>query len=153
MIKCGCGLNAFFIPHQSRVVLNCCRLYGTGYKLLCQNTELGNQAECNVLPGVSTVLCWIHTGYALQGPYFAPPYEPLPKHVRFIYDGAPMDLSLKAEEAAGFFAKMLDHEYTKKRIFCDNFFQDWRKVMKQCSSNDVIITIDVIMMSSLLVKS
>lgn len=64
-----------------------------------------------------------------------------------------MDLSLKAEEAAGFFAKMLDHDYTKKRIFCDNFFQDWRKVMKQCSSNDVILTSDVIMMSSFLVMS
>jgi len=42
-----------------------------------------------------------------------------------------MDLSLKAEEAAGFFAKMLDHDYTKKRIFCDNFFQDWRKEMTE----------------------
>ena len=63
-----------------------------------------------------------------QGPYFAPLYEPLPEHVQFVYDGAPMKLSEKAEEAAGFFAKMLDHEYTKKDIFCQNFFQDWRKV-------------------------
>ena len=63
-----------------------------------------------------------------QGPYFAPPYEPLPPDVRFIYNGSPMDLSLKAEEAAGFFAKMLDHEYTTKDVFCQNFFQDWRKV-------------------------
>ena len=39
-----------------------------------------------------------------------------------------MELSESAEEAAGFFAKMLDHEYTKKDIFCENFFADWRKV-------------------------
>ena len=42
-----------------------------------------------------------------------------------------MELSEKAEEAAGFFAKMLDHDYTKKDIFCNNFFQDWRKVCIQ----------------------
>ncbi len=39
-----------------------------------------------------------------------------------------MKLSPKAEEAAGFFAKMLDHEYTTKDVFCNNFFQDWRRV-------------------------
>lgn len=64
----------------------------------------------------------------LQGPYFAPAYEPLPSDVRFLYNGNPMRLSEKAEEAAGFFAKMLDHDYTTKDVFCKNFFQDWRKV-------------------------
>ena len=39
-----------------------------------------------------------------------------------------MELSEKAEEAAGFFAKMLDHDYTTKDVFCKNFFEDWRKV-------------------------
>ena len=39
-----------------------------------------------------------------------------------------MPLSEKAEEAAGFFGKMLEHEYTSKDIFCNNFFEDWRKV-------------------------
>ena len=39
-----------------------------------------------------------------------------------------MELSEPAEEAATFFAKMLDHDYTKKQVFCDNFFADWRKV-------------------------
>ena len=73
-----------------------------------------------------------------QGPYFAPLYEPLPEDVQFIYDGVPMKLSEKAEEAAGFFAKMLDHEYTKKDIFCQNFFQDWRKVGRVRFNNDVI---------------
>ena len=48
--------------------------------------------------------------------------------MRFYYNGKAMELSDKAEEAATFFAKMLDHDYTKKDIFCSNFFADWRKV-------------------------
>ena len=63
-----------------------------------------------------------------SGPYFAPPYEPLPPEVEFLYDGKAIQLSEKAEEAAGFFAKMLDHDYTTKDVFCNNFFEDWRKV-------------------------
>ena len=65
-----------------------------------------------------------------KGPYFAPPYERLPPNVNFLYNGKPMALSEKAEEAAGFFAKMLSHDYTTKEVFCKNFFQDWRKVSR-----------------------
>ena len=75
----------------------------------------------------------------LQGPYFAPPYERLPDDVRFVYDGREMELSQNAEEAAGFFAKMLDHDYTSKDVFCDNFFQDWRKVRQQCVCVSMLI--------------
>ncbi|NXM30048.1 TOP1M topoisomerase, partial [Oxyruncus cristatus] len=64
-----------------------------------------------------------------RGPYFAPPYEPLPENVRFYYDGKPLKLSSAAEEVATFYAKMLDHEYTTKEIFQNNFFHDWRKEM------------------------
>ncbi|XP_061113128.1 DNA topoisomerase 1 isoform X2 [Conger conger] len=64
-----------------------------------------------------------------KGPVFAPPYEPLPKNVKFYYDGKPMKLSAPAEEVATFFAKMLDHEYTTKDIFRKNFYKDWRKEM------------------------
>ena len=39
-----------------------------------------------------------------------------------------MKLSERAEEAATFFGKMLDSDYCKKDIFCENFFADWRKV-------------------------
>lgn len=42
--------------------------------------------------------------------------------------GKPLKLSLAAEEVATFYAKMLDHEYTTKEIFQNNFFNDWRKV-------------------------
>ncbi|KAL2103983.1 hypothetical protein ACEWY4_000851 [Coilia grayii] len=64
-----------------------------------------------------------------KGPVFAPPYEPLPGHVRFYYDGKPFKLSNGAEEVATFFAKMLDHEYTTKDAFRKNFFKDWKKEM------------------------
>ncbi|CAL8325570.1 unnamed protein product [Merluccius merluccius] len=64
-----------------------------------------------------------------MGPVFALPYDPLPHHIRFFYDGKQMKLSPPAEEVATFFAKMLDHEYTTKDIFRKNFFKDWRKEM------------------------
>lgn len=63
-----------------------------------------------------------------KGPLLAPPYEPLPKSVKFKYDGHEMRLSEAAEEVATFYARMLDHEYTTKPVFNKNFFKDWRKV-------------------------
>lgn len=64
-----------------------------------------------------------------KGPVFAPPYEPLPKNVRFIYNGKHMKLSQLAEEAATFYGRMINHDYVTKKIFNDNFFKDWRKLM------------------------
>ncbi|XP_043120062.1 LOW QUALITY PROTEIN: DNA topoisomerase I, mitochondrial [Puntigrus tetrazona] len=64
-----------------------------------------------------------------KGPYFPPEYQPLPDDVRFYYNGQPLKLSLPAEEVALFFAQMLDHEYTTKEVFRNNFFRDWRKEM------------------------
>ncbi|THD20810.1 DNA topoisomerase I [Fasciola hepatica] len=64
-----------------------------------------------------------------KGPVFAPPYERLPESVHFFYDGKPIRLSDEAEEAAGFYARMLDHEYTTREVFNSNFFKDWQKVM------------------------
>ena len=40
-----------------------------------------------------------------------------------------MVLSDGAEEVATFYSKMLEHDYTKKDIFNNNFFEDWRKEM------------------------
>ena len=34
-------------------------------------------------------------------------------------------------QIAGFYAKMLEHEYTSKEIFNKNFFHDWRKEMSE----------------------
>ena len=64
-----------------------------------------------------------------RGPLFAPPYVPLPKSVKFKYDGEVMHLSPEAEEVASFYARMLDHDYTTKDVFNTNFFKDWKKVM------------------------
>ncbi|XP_051917644.1 DNA topoisomerase I, mitochondrial isoform X2 [Hippocampus zosterae] len=64
-----------------------------------------------------------------KGPYFPPDYQPLPDNVHFYYKGKRVKLSLAAEEVAVFFAQMLDHEYTTKKVFRENFFTDWRKVM------------------------
>ncbi|XP_023951485.2 DNA topoisomerase I, mitochondrial isoform X1 [Bicyclus anynana] len=64
-----------------------------------------------------------------KGPLFAPPYDLLPENVKFRYDGKVMKLSQDAEEVAGFYARMLDHDYTTKSTFNNNFFTDWRKVM------------------------
>ncbi|KAL4006093.1 hypothetical protein ACER0C_005806 [Sarotherodon galilaeus] len=64
-----------------------------------------------------------------KGPYFPPEYQPLPDNVHFYYNGKTVKLSLAAEEVAVFFAQMLDHEYTTKKVFRENFFKDWRKEM------------------------
>ncbi|XP_042607544.1 DNA topoisomerase I, mitochondrial isoform X5 [Cyprinus carpio] len=64
-----------------------------------------------------------------KGPYFPPEYEPLPDNICFNYDGQPVKLSPVTEEIATFYAKMLDHEYTSKEVFQNNFFCDWREEM------------------------
>lgn len=64
-----------------------------------------------------------------NGPYFPPAYEKLPSDVKFYYDGKNMRLSDETEEVAGFYARMIEHEYTTKDIFNKNFMEDWRKVM------------------------
>uniref|UniRef100_A0A8C9SJ15 DNA topoisomerase I n=1 Tax=Scleropages formosus TaxID=113540 RepID=A0A8C9SJ15_SCLFO len=64
-----------------------------------------------------------------KGPYFPPEYQPLPDNVRFFYNGEHIKLSPATEEVALFFAQMLDHEYTTKDVFRNNFFKDWRKEM------------------------
>lgn len=64
-----------------------------------------------------------------KGPIFPPEYKALPDNVRFIYDKKEIKLSLAAEEVAGFYAKMLNHSYTEKKKFNENFFTDWCNVM------------------------
>jgi len=64
-----------------------------------------------------------------KGPLFASEYEPLPDHVRFRYDGKVFPLSTATEEAATFYAVLLEHDYSTREIFNKNFFGDWRKRM------------------------
>jgi len=63
-----------------------------------------------------------------RGPVFADPYQRLPSDVHFYYNGRAMTLSDTAEEVAGFYARMLDHDYTTRDMFNTNFMKDWRKV-------------------------
>ncbi|KAL1475581.1 hypothetical protein MTO96_003555 [Rhipicephalus appendiculatus] len=66
-----------------------------------------------------------------RGPLFAPAYKRLPSHVRFFYNNVPVRLSAKAEEVAGFYARMLERDYTSKAAFNENFLRDWRKCMNR----------------------
>ncbi|XP_063992983.1 DNA topoisomerase I, mitochondrial [Diachasmimorpha longicaudata] len=66
-----------------------------------------------------------------KGPVFAPEYEPLPSDVKFLYNGKEMKLTPETEEVATFYARMLNHDYTTKPAFNENFFHDWREVMTE----------------------
>ncbi|XP_012256961.2 DNA topoisomerase I, mitochondrial isoform X2 [Athalia rosae] len=72
-----------------------------------------------------------------KGPVFAPEYEPLPRDVKFYYNGKEMKLSQDAEEVATFYARMLDHDYTTKEVFNSNFFHDWREVMTESERSKI----------------
>ena len=56
---------------------------------------------------------------------FAAEYERLPKDARgwLEYDGQYMNLSDGTEEVAGFYAKMLSHDFTTRDVFNNNFFK------------------------------
>ncbi|KAI1082969.1 hypothetical protein F5B20DRAFT_531072 [Whalleya microplaca] len=65
-----------------------------------------------------------------NGVLFPPPYEPLPKNVKLIYDGTPVNLALEAEEVAGFFGSMLNSTHNVENpIFQKNFFSDFKEVL------------------------
>eukprot|EP00800_Vazella_pourtalesii_P019077 TRINITY_DN634_c1_g1_i1.p1 TRINITY_DN634_c1_g1~~TRINITY_DN634_c1_g1_i1.p1 ORF type:complete len:667 (-),score=49.33 TRINITY_DN634_c1_g1_i1:31-2031(-) len=72
-----------------------------------------------------------------EGPLFPPPYETLPVSVKLLYNKHPIKLSPVSEEIAGFYSKMLDHDYTKSEIFNKNFFHDWRKYMTKDESSKI----------------
>ena len=63
-----------------------------------------------------------------QGVVFADPYERLPSNILMKYNGEPVVLGQDAEEVAGFYARMLEHDYVTKEQFNKNFFKDFRKV-------------------------
>lgn len=72
-----------------------------------------------------------------KGPVFAPDYEPLPSSVQFFYGDKEIKLSKDAEEVATFYARMIDHDYTSKDTFNDNFFADWQKVMTESEKKKI----------------
>ncbi|XP_043283648.1 DNA topoisomerase I, mitochondrial [Venturia canescens] len=72
-----------------------------------------------------------------KGPVFAPAYEPLPPKVKFYYNGKEMKLAPDTEEVATFYARMLDHDYTTKAVFNDNFMHDWRSIMTESERSKI----------------
>lgn len=64
-----------------------------------------------------------------KGPLFDDPYVPLPNNIKFYYNNEHVKLCVESEEVMGFYARMIDHDYTKKEVFNTNFFNDWRKTM------------------------
>ncbi|KAI9053751.1 hypothetical protein LZ554_002702 [Drepanopeziza brunnea f. sp. 'monogermtubi'] len=67
-----------------------------------------------------------------NGVIFPPPYEPLPKNVKLLYDGVPVTLSVEAEEIAGFFGAMLNSTLNVENpTFQKNFFQDFTDEVKK----------------------
>ncbi|QLG74399.1 hypothetical protein HG535_0G02820 [Zygotorulaspora mrakii] len=67
-----------------------------------------------------------------NGVIFPPAYEPLPSHVKLYYGNQPVDLPVKAEEVAGFFAALLESDHAKNPVFQKNFFEDFLQVLKEC---------------------
>ncbi|EAU91226.2 topoisomerase I [Coprinopsis cinerea okayama7 len=66
-----------------------------------------------------------------NGVYFPPPYEALPKHVKMKYNGKDVDLSIEAEEVAGFYGALLETDHAKDATFNKNFFTDFKKVLEK----------------------
>ncbi|KAI1264121.1 eukaryotic DNA topoisomerase I [Xylariaceae sp. FL1019] len=67
-----------------------------------------------------------------NGVLFPPPYEPLPKNVKLLYDGAPVILQEEAEEVAGFFGAMLHSTHNVENpVFQKNFFNDFKDILKR----------------------
>ncbi|KAH7252388.1 hypothetical protein BKA59DRAFT_436539 [Fusarium tricinctum] len=65
-----------------------------------------------------------------NGVLFPPEYEPLPKHVKMLYDGQPVNLSIEVEEVATFWVAMMTSGSTHhldNPVFRKNFFTDFKE--------------------------
>lgn len=74
-----------------------------------------------------------------NGVLFAPEYEPMPKHVKLIYDGKPISLSPEAEEVATFWVAMMTPasiHHLDNPIFRKNFFADFSEYVKKYGATD-----------------
>lgn len=63
-----------------------------------------------------------------NGPLFSPDYKPLPKKVKFYYNGKPMTLKKEAEEAAGLYSKYWRINTQKRRNSTKTFFGTGEKL-------------------------
>ena len=49
--------------------------------------------------------------------------------IRTLRLGKPINLSVEAEEVAGFFGAMLETDHAKDATFCKNYFTDFKSVL------------------------
>ncbi len=67
-----------------------------------------------------------------QGVIFPPPYVPLPKSVKLLYDGKPISMHPDAEEVASFFGSMLNSTHNVENpTFQRNFLKDFQGILKK----------------------
>jgi DNA topoisomerase-1 len=67
-----------------------------------------------------------------NGVIMAEPYSPLPKNVKLLYDGKPVNLHVEAEEVATYFGTMLNStNNVENPVFQKNFFGDFKEVLKK----------------------
>jgi DNA topoisomerase I len=71
---------------------------------------------------------------------FPPEYEP--HGVKMLYAGKEVELTPYCEEVVTFFAAKLGTDYEKKKTFRDNFFQDFRAILKGTPAAAVIRSLD-----------
>jgi DNA topoisomerase-1 len=69
-----------------------------------------------------------------NGVMFPPPY--IPHKIPIKYNGVNIILPEIAEEYATLYAKYLDTDYVKSKIFNKNFWNDWKKYVKDLNIND-----------------
>lgn len=75
------------------------------------------------------------TTFSHNGVLFSPKYEP--HRVPLLYNGERIVLPEVAEEYATLYAKYSDSEYVKNKIFNKNFWNDWKKILKQNGVNNI----------------
>ena len=64
-----------------------------------------------------------------NGVMFPKEYETT--NIPVIYNGEKIYLEGDAEESAFLYAKYIDTEYVKNRIFNKNFWNDWKKILNE----------------------
>lgn len=69
------------------------------------------------------------TTLEFNGIMFAPEY--VPHGAQMKYDGTPISLSPEAEEVASFYAALLETRHVENHVFRENFFNDWKEVLKK----------------------
>lgn len=75
------------------------------------------------------------TTFKHSGVLFPEPYKS--NKIPLIYDGKKIILSPDSEEFANIYAKFTETDYVKSSTFKKNFFNDWKKILKQDGHNEI----------------